>query len=50
MAFFVKIGNGFKPLIIFAKNFIIDVWQSPKYASSNANILNLSELSQISSE
>ena len=33
MKLFPKIVNGFKPLIIFGKNSILDVWQGSKYAS-----------------
>ena len=31
----MKNVHGFKPLTIFAKNFILNVWQGPKYVSLN---------------
>ena len=33
MEFFARRINGFLPLAIFAKSFIVDVWQGPRYAS-----------------
>ena len=41
---FAKIGTGFKPLTIFAKRSILDVWQGSEYVSddyTNAGLLNL---------
>ena len=34
-SFFAKIVNGFQPLIIFAKNSVLDVWQGGEDASDN---------------
>ena len=34
---FAKIVNGWKPLTIFGKYFIIDVWQDLKYASASTS-------------
>ena len=40
MDFFAKIVNGWKPLTIFAKSFIFDVWMVSEYDSEgNAKIL-----------
>ena len=34
---FVKLVNGWKPLIIFAKRFILDIWLGSEYASDSRN-------------
>ena len=36
---FAKIINGWKPLIIFAKRSILDVWQNSHYASESQSVL-----------
>ena len=38
MKCFAKIVNGWKLLTIFAKLFILDVWQGSEYASANNNM------------
>ena len=34
MEVFVKLRNDFRPLIIFAKNSILDIWQNYEYISA----------------
>ena len=34
MQLFAKIANGWKPLTIFPKNFILDIWQVSEFASA----------------
>ena len=33
MKLFVKLVNGFQPLTVFEKSFILDVWEGSEYAS-----------------
>ena len=35
MELFEKIASGFKSFLIFAKSSILDIWQSPEYASAS---------------
>ena len=37
--FFVKTSYGFYPLTIFAKCYIIDIWQDPKYISTVKDVI-----------
>ena len=39
MELFSKIGEGYKPLTMFAKWFTLDIWQGSEYASEFSNIL-----------
>ena len=33
MKLFCKIDDGFRPLTVFTKEYVTDVWQGPKYSS-----------------
>ena len=39
---FVKIVNSWKPLTVFAKRFILDIWRSSEYATGNWLIASVS--------
>ena len=37
MKLFCKIDDGFRPLTVFTKEYVTDVWQGPKYSSGSCS-------------